>query len=98
MKISRERGKYAHGGSFNRKVGEQDELGAFPLFSDGGNFGRLQLPLSEIRDGVDDHPWDAAAEVHNLQSKRTLVHEVRTIYASNKDKLREAGSWQDQSR
>ena len=79
-------------------MGEQDKLGAFPLFSDGGNFARLQLPLAEVWDGVDYDPWDAAAEVHNLQSKKPLVLEVRTIYASNEDQLRGARSWQDQSR
>ncbi|TFY58558.1 hypothetical protein EVG20_g8105 [Dentipellis fragilis] len=59
-----------HGGRLDGKVGEQDEAGAFPLLGQGRHLVGLQLPAAEERQRVDDHPRDAAAEVHDLQHEQ----------------------------
>ena len=54
-------------GELNHEVREQDLLGALPLLRRGRDFVGLQLPPVEVRDGVDDDPWDAPAEVDDLE-------------------------------
>lgn len=48
------------------EVTEQNLFGAFPLFSGGRDLAWLQLPLAEVRNSVNDDPWDASTEVNNL--------------------------------
>ena len=50
---------------------EQDLLRALPLLLRGRHFVGLQFPLAEVRNGVNDNPWYAAAKVHNLQRYST---------------------------
>lgn len=50
---------------------EQHQLGAGPLFLPGGNLGRLNLILVEIRDLVDDDPGQTAAKVDGLVHDET---------------------------
>jgi hypothetical protein len=53
-------------GELNSKVGEEDELGAFPLLFCGGDLVWLELPLPEVGNGVDDDPRDATTKIYNL--------------------------------
>lgn len=66
---------------------EQDLLGAFPLFLRCRNLRRLQFPLAEIWHGVDDDPWDATAEVHDLETRQTLAHSKEHTLTSCSKKL-----------
>lgn len=63
--------KRTHSRQLNRKVREQHLLRARPLLRRRRDLVRLQLPLPEVRDRVDDDPRDAAPEVHNLHRKKT---------------------------
>jgi hypothetical protein len=60
----------------NGEVREQDLLGALPLLPWRRDFVRLELPLAEVRDGIDDDPRDAAAKVDKL-SLRRQIHSVQ---------------------
>lgn len=51
------------------KVTKQNLPGAFPLLGGRRDFARLQLPLAEVRNGVDDNPWDATTKVNNLYTE-----------------------------
>ena len=69
-------------GELNHEVGEEDLLSAFPLLRRCRDLVRLQLPPVEVRDGVDDNPRDATAEVDNLnktQSVKSKVPSPRSI-------------------
>lgn len=49
--------RHAYGWSLNREVGEEDALGTLPLLLRCRDLSRLQFPLAEIWDRVDDDPW-----------------------------------------
>jgi hypothetical protein len=61
-----------HQRSLDGKVREQDLFRALPLLRRRRNLVRLELPFTEVRDGVDDDPGDAAAEVDSLKSGQTF--------------------------
>ena len=48
------------------KMGKKDTLCALPLILGGRNLVWLKLPPTEVRDGVNDDPRDATAEVNEL--------------------------------
>jgi hypothetical protein len=73
------------------EVREENLLRALPLLSSGRDLGRLQLPLAEVRDGVDDDPWYTAAEVHQLGLPVRGHGELAQV---GTNVPREAGSWQ----
>ena len=54
-------------GEFDSKVGEQNLLRAFPLFLWRRYFGRLKLPLAEVRNSVDYNPRYTTTKVYELQ-------------------------------
>jgi hypothetical protein len=56
----------AHLGELDGKVREEDELCAVPLLLGGRDLARLQLPLVEVGDAVDDDEGEAAAKVDDL--------------------------------
>lgn len=61
-------------GEFNREVREEHLLRAFPLLCGSGDLSRLELPLAEIWNGVDDDPGNAASKVYNLAERDSECH------------------------
>jgi hypothetical protein len=59
--------KRAHQRHFHGEMGEEDELGAIPLFIESGYLVRLKLPSAEVRDGIDDDPGDSTTKVDDLE-------------------------------
>lgn len=53
-------------GQFHGKVAEEHKARAAPLVGEGRYVVGLQLVLAHRRHGVNDHPWNGAAEVHDL--------------------------------
>lgn len=64
---------------FAGKVGDQDVFGAGPELLVRYVLVLLQLPLLEVRDPVDDEPWDTTAKVDNLSSVG-IAMSVRTTH------------------
>ena len=62
-----------YSGQLDGEVTEQNLSGAFPLLSRSRDFVWLQLPLAEVRNSVDDDPWDATTKVYNLDDIPGLV-------------------------
>ena len=62
-----------YSGQLDGEVTEQNLSGAFPLLSRSRDFVWLQLPLAEVRNSVDDDPWDATTKVYNLDDIPRLV-------------------------
>jgi hypothetical protein len=58
-------------GRLDGEVREEDLLRALPLLRGRGDLVRLELPLAEVGDGVDDDPGDAAAEVDDLTERKS---------------------------
>ena len=56
----------------NREMGEKHLLRACPLLSSSRYLVGLELPLVEVRNGVDDDPWDAASKVHDLGTQEFI--------------------------
>jgi hypothetical protein len=56
----------AYGWSLHSKVGKEDALGTFPLLLWCRHLPRLQLPLAEVWDRVNDDPRYAATEIDGL--------------------------------
>jgi hypothetical protein len=59
----------ANHGHFHGEMREQYELGAMPLVLGRWDFCRLEFPLPEVWDGVDDDPWYAPTKVHQLEER-----------------------------
>jgi len=51
---------------------EKDLLRTSPLLSSSRYLVGLKLPLAEIRNRVDDDPWDAASKVHDLGAQEFI--------------------------
>lgn len=66
---------------FNGEMGEQDSLGALPHLGVCRLFLGLKLPLTEVRDSVDDHPGDAAAKVDDLRASASARARAGTVVA-----------------
>ena len=58
---------------FAGEVGDQDVFGAGPKLLVRYVLVLLQLPLLEVRDPVDDEPWDTTSKVDNLASVGVTV-------------------------
>ena len=56
------------------KVGNEDHLGHLPHLRRGDLLVRLELPLVEERNLVNDQPWEAATKVDDLRSELYSLH------------------------
>jgi hypothetical protein len=64
--LARQRDTY--GWSLHSKVGKKNALRTFPLLLWCRDLRRLQFPLAEVWNCVNDDPWYAATEINGLLS------------------------------
>lgn len=74
---SRTYSRTTYRGELDGEVREEDLLGALPLLLRSGHLCRLELPLAEIGDGVDNDPWDATPKVDELHVCQRLATDTK---------------------
>lgn len=78
--IGRDRVKEPDLWQFSGEMAHKNQHGAVPLFLEGWHFLGLDLVLVEVWDHVEDHEWDASAEIkHFVKDKGQDTGCVRVV-------------------